>query len=206
MKNDKYKPFLLILKCLIGIIIFFLLLVLISSPLRGKAANSYVKRGDNLLLQKKYVSAEVEYTKALTLNTGNIVAKDHMDLAKKAAINIGEFERFFDLPQFADFKAKYEIAITVPTNQSDAVKTSKNLIEDGEYQLAIIPAKTALEMDNGYRDAWLYFGIANLKTAQLAELKSEDQNEYLVKAKESFDRVLQLDPGNKTAKELLSKI
>lgn len=206
MTNDKWHLVFMVLKWLIGIIIFLLLLVLLSSPLRGKAADSYVKRGDNLLLQKKYVSAKVEYTKALTLNTGNIVAKDHMDLAEKAATNIGEFERFFDLPQFADFKARYEIATTVPINQSDAVKISKKLIEDGEYQLAIIPAKTALEMDNNYRDAWLYFGIANLKTAELVELKLEDQNKYLAEAKQSFDKVLQLDPENQTAKELLSKI
>jgi hypothetical protein len=72
--------------------------------------------------------------------------------------------------------------------------------------LAIIPAKTALEMDDRYRDAWLYLGIANLKTAQLSELKPEAQNQYLVEAKKSFNKVLELDPENTTAKELLSKI
>ena len=197
---------LLILKWLIGIIIFLFLLVLLSSPLRGKAASNYVKEGDNLLLQKKYISAEVEYRKALTLNANDAVAKDHMDLANKAELNISEFERFFDLPQFAGFKVKYEEASEVPTNQSDVVKLSKKLIEDGEYQLAIIPAKNAIEMDDGYRDAWLYLGIANLKTAQFSELKPEAQNQYLFEAKKAFNKVLELDPENKTAKELLAKI
>lgn len=204
--NDKYKPLLLTLKCILGIVIVLFLLILLSSPLRGKAANNYVEKGDDFLLQKKYVSAEVEYKKALALNSENAVAKDHMDLAQKAAINVEEFERFFDLPQFSDFKTKFETAKEVPNNQSDAVKLSKRMIEDKEYQLAIIPAKTALEMDNEYRDAWLYLGIANLKTAEQTELKPEVQKNYLAEAKNSFNKVLQLDPENITAKELISKI
>ena len=200
------KTILLVMKWLLGIIIFLFLLVLLSSPLRGKAATNYIEQGDSLLLQKKYVSAEVEYKKALTLNSNDAVAKDHMDLANKAALDISEFERFFDLPQFTNFKDKYEEATEVPANQSDVVKLSRKLVEDGEYQLAIIPAKTALEMDESYRDAWLYLGIANLKTAQLAELKTEAQNLYLSEAKKAFNKVLELDPENKTAKELLGKL
>lgn len=200
------KTILLVSKWLIGIIIFLLLLVLLSSPLRGKAASDYVKEGDKLLLQKKYISAEVEYKKALTLSSNNAVAKDHLDLANKASLNISEFERFFDLPQFAGFKAKYEEASEVPANQSDVVKLSKKLIEDGEYQLAIIPAKTAIEMDDSYRDAWLYLGIANLKTAQLLELKPDAQSQYINEAKKAFNKVLELDPENQTAKELLGKL
>jgi len=200
------KTILLALKWLIGVIILLLLLVLLSSPLRGKAATNYVKEGDNLLLQKKYISAEVEYKKALTLNSKDAIAKDHLDLANKAAMDISEFERFFDLPQFAGFKTKYEEATEVPANQSDVIKLSKKLIENGEYQLAIIPAKTALEMDDSYRDAWLYLGIANLKTAQFSELKPEAQNQYLEEAKKSFNKVLELDPENVTAKKLIDKL
>lgn len=195
-----------IIKWLLIVAIVLAVLFLATSPLRGKAADNYVSKGDELLLQKKYISAEVEYKKALTLNAGNVVAKDHIDLAQKAAINIGEFERFFDLPQFDDFKNKFETATGVPANQSDAVKLSRAMIEDGEYQLAVIPAKTALEMDSEYRDAWLYLGIANLKTAQLSELKLEARLQYLSEAKKSFDKVLELDPENATAKELLQKM
>ena len=206
MINGKSNSILLIFKWLIGIIIFLFLLVLLTSPLRSKAASDYVKEGDNLLLQKKYISAEVEYQKALTLNSNDAIAKDHLDLANKAAVNISEFERFFDLPQFAGFKAKYEEALEVPANQSDVVKLSKKLIEDGEYQLAIIPAKNATEMDSSYRDAWLYLGIANMKTAQFTELKPETQNLYLSEAKKDLNKVLELDPENQTAKELLDKL
>lgn len=206
LSDSKNKIFFSILKWILAIAIILVVLFLATSPLRGKAADSYVAKGDDFLLQKKYISAEVEYKKALALNSNNAIAKDHMHLAQKASINIEEFERFFDLPQFADFKIKYEIATEVPSKQSDAVKLSKAMIEDGEFQLAILPAKTALEMDNEYRDAWLYLGIANLKTAQLTELKPEVQNQYLVEAKKSFEKVLKIDPENQTAKELIRKI
>lgn len=205
-KKQKLMLFFTILKWLLIATIVLAVLFLATSPLRGKAADDYVSKGDILLLQKKYISAEVEFKKALTLNPSNAIANDHINLARKAALNIGEFERFFDLPQFADFKNKYEIATDVPSNQSDAVKLSKKLIEDGEYQLAIMPAKTALEMDQKYRDAWLYLGIANLKAAQLSELKPEAKNKYLAEAKMSFTEVLQQEPDNQTAKGLLEKI
>lgn len=197
---------LLILKWFIGIIIFIAILFLATSPLRGKAASDFVQEGDKLLLQKKYLSAEVEYQKALTLDANNAIAKDHLDLANKAAMDISEFERFFDLPQFASFKDKYDKATEIPANQSDLIRLSRKLIEEEEYQLAIIPAKTALEMDDSYRDAWLYLGIANLSTAQLAELKPEARNQYLEEAKNAFEKVLELDPENQTAIELLGKL
>ena len=203
-KNN--RSLLIVLKWILVAVIVLFVLFLATSPLRGKAANNYIGLGDELLSQKKYISAEVEYKKALALKGNNAVAKDHLNLAEKAMGNIAEFERFFDLPQFAGLKEKYDSATAVPSNQSDAVKLSKKLVSEGEYQLAIIPAKTALEMDNEYRDAWLYLGIANLKTAQLTELKQEVQNQYLNEAKQSFNKVLQLDPENPTAKELIAKI
>jgi len=203
--NDKLKVVFLVLKWLVIVAIIVLVLFLLSSPLRGKAANHYVVRGDQFLAEKKYLSSGLEYDKALILNSGNLMARQRKLLTEKASSNILDLQSYLNLPQFSFLSDKFKEATAFPESESAAVKLSKKLILENEYQLAAIPAQTAIEMDKEYRDAWLYLGIANLKTAQFVEMKPEIKNEYLNKAKESFNKVLELDPENQSAKDFLNE-
>jgi len=205
-KQEKPKNLIyLILKWLVIIAIALVILFLLSSPLRGKAASKYISRGDNYLSEKKYLSAELEYDKALTLSSGNLTARQRKLLADKASKNILELESYSNLSGFSALTNKIGEASAFPKNQSEAVKLSRKFIEEKEYQLAIIPAKTAIEMDKEYRDAWLYLGIANLKTAQLVELSPSVREDYLNKAKEAFNKTLALDPESQSAKDFLAE-
>lgn len=201
--NDKSNSF-VVLKWILIFAIVVAILFIATSPLRGKAAQNYIKEGDKFLSENKYVSAEVEYDKALKLNSKDNIAKERKQLATDGANNILALANFYQ-ENFTDKKLIMEQATSFPENEVAAVKSSRQLIEQGEYQLAAIPAETATKMDPDYRDAWLYLGIANYKTATLVELKPETQNIYKEKSKESLKKVLELEPSNSLAKELLGK-
>lgn len=196
----------LILKWLLIIAIIFVVLFLITSPLRGRAAKKYIDSGDEYLAQQKYLSAELEYNKALLLSPGNLEASEHKILADKTSKNILEFKSYQNFSIFDSINKEIDTATGFPESQSAAIKLSKKLIEEKKFQLAIIPAKTALEMDKEYRDAWLYLGIANLKISEQVELRPEIKSGYVNAAKEAFNKTLELDFDNQTAKSYLKVI
>ncbi len=203
---QKYGLIFSVLKWLFITAIALIVLFLISSPLRGKAAKKFIEKGDQFLSQMQYLSAELEYTKALSIYPGNAEAKDRLDLADKASANITELKKFFELDNFSELKSRYEQANAVPKDESEAVKLCRKLIEEKEYQLSILAAKTAVDMDHEYRDGWLYLSIANLKTAQFVELKPEVKDVYLNNAAEAANKVLAIDPENKTAQAIKSSV
>ncbi len=194
---SKIKPaqkYRLTIKWLIIIVTLFLVLYFGTLPVRGKLANRYVEAGDSLLIRSKYISADLDYQKALILKPKDDTAAERRNLAENASRNILTLERFYEENKTTDKLALFDRATTVPKNETEAVKLSKKLIEDGEYQLAIIPAATATEMDPTYRDAWLYLGIANLKTAELVEMKNEIRADYKSRAQEALNKAKDLDP------------
>lgn len=158
-----------------------LILFLVTSPLRAKMSTDYVKKGDDLLEGKKYLSAELQYRKAIILKE-NTKAQERMDLSKKAQTNVLELELFYAEKDNLDQLNLFSKVKEVPENAKDAVTLSKTLIESGEYQLAIVAADTALQMDPGYDIAKEYLSIANKETANLAELSPDAQQYYSLKA------------------------
>ena len=158
------------------------------------------------MASKKYLHADLAYEKALLLSPKNpdIIAK--RALAKSASEDIEKLESLFQNEKYSMNKKALESASVFPENETAALKLSKDLIEKGEYQMAIIPAHTATEMDPGYRDAWLYLGIANLKTAELVELSPEVKQTYMAKAKEALGRAKETDPESKTVSDYLKMI
>lgn len=205
--TDKRLPLWLRWVILIGLIfLIFLLLFFLIKPLRTYSAQKYVTEGDKYLANKEYLHADLAYDKALTLLPSNKTAKERKTLAKEASQNVLVLESFYKSNNFNGQKEKLDEATTFPTNETEAVKLSKQLIEEKEYQLAIIPAKTATEMAPDYRDAWIYLGIANLKTAELTDLSSEVQAGYIAKAKEAFEKAKQIDPESKVVNDYLASI
>jgi len=190
--KDKKAVVFLIIKWTIIVIIVFVVFFLLTKPLRGYSSNNYVTSGDNYLKERKFLAADLEYQKALVFDPGNIKAEGRRIL-EKASKNVLELENFPNI----NFSAKIKEATVFPENEVEAVKLSKKLIEENEYQLATIPALTATEMDKEYRDAWLYYGIANLKSGELLQIKPEIKEEYFKKAKEAFAKVKEIDPEYK---------
>lgn len=154
-----------------------LVLFLISSPLRAKLSNGYVAKGDDLLEQKKYLSAELQYRKALILKKNN-QAEKRIELSKRAQTNVLELEIFYAEKDNLDQLNLFSKVKEVPANAKDAVVLAQDLIKSGEYQLAIVAADTALQMDPGYDIAKEYYSIANKETANLTELSPDAQKYY----------------------------
>lgn len=193
------------LRWLIILLIAILAIYFLTKPLRISSANHYIESGDRYLLQKAYLKADLEYQKALTLNN-NQDAIERKSLVSKAMQNVSSLNDFYiNKNATAELNLLNE-ASAVPKTESDAVKESKKLIEQKEYQLAIIPAKTAIEMDRNYRDSWLYLGIANLKCAEYLELRSEVKSQYLSSAKDALDTALRLDPEYQPTKDYLKEL
>ena len=182
------------LKWLLVIAIIFTTLLLVTKPLRKIWAKNYVKSGDQYLLQKKYLSAELEYEKAQSLYNLNPDAKSREALARNSAKDIREIEPFYKEKNLGLQLELVKEATTVPQTEFKAAKNAKDLIEKSEFQLAIIAATTATEMNGKYRDGWLYLAIANMKTAQLTELSKTDRTQYVSAAQSAIVNALELDP------------
>jgi len=200
-KNNNGKPLLKVLKWILIILFLLFLILLATQPLRGRASTSYIDSGDKFLAQKEYVRADLEYQKALILSPNCNQAKERQVLAKNVAGDISAVKNLNGNALFISIVDKINSASGFPGNETEAVRQSRQLIEEGEYQLAIIPAKTALEMDPNYRDAWLYLGLANLKAATLIQIWPDIAQEYLNKSKTAFSKVNELDPTYKIPSE-----
>lgn len=186
------------------VILVVILMFILMKPLRIYSSHKFSSAGDNYLAQNKYLHADLAYEKALILSPKDTGVMAKRALAKEASENIVKLESFYN--SFSDKKALFDSAVSFPKTETDAVKLSKQLIEQGEYQLAAIPAETATQMDPGYFDAWFYLGIANLRTAQLVELSPEIRQKYLDMAREALKKAKEIDPESKAVAEYLKMI
>ena len=196
--------FLKFLKWLLLVLIFLFLILVASQPLRGKAAQKYLDAGDNYLTQKQYLRADLEYQKALILTPKNNEAKQRRVFVKNTAGDILQIKNFSGGVNFDQLIEKIDLATDFPGDETAAVRLSKQFIEEKEYQLAILPAKTATEMDPDYIDAWAYLGIANLKAATLIQLWPDVKEKYLLDSQIAFSKIRELDPTYKIPAEWTS--
>ena len=156
-----------------------ILLDLVSLPLRRSWSDNYFSSGQTYLDQKKYLSAELEFKKALLLYSGNAEAQTSLDLAEKAEVDVSVLEKYYADRKLETETEAFAEAKVVPPTPAAAVQISKKLIGAGEYQLALIPAKTATEMDGNYQSGWEYLGIAALYSSSKVEIGQPAKEKYL---------------------------
>lgn len=198
-KINKIRFFVVATVC--GIII----LVISALPLRANWSARFVERGDGYLADKKYLSAIVEYKKAKALKNDQTVL-DRLDLAQSAENDVFVLLQFYRQQNNTAQLNLFNRANAVPDSSYNLISLAKTLIEQNEPQLAIVATKTAIEMDKDYRDAWLYNGIANIKVAQLAEIRSDVAEKYLSDAKTSLTRAHEIDPTYEPTQQYLNQL
>jgi tetratricopeptide (TPR) repeat protein len=188
--------------CIIGL----LALGLITKPLRKVWSKKYFERGQTYLEQKKFESAILEYNKALFLYWKKDEAKSQIKLARESSVDILKLETFYE-------ERKLETQVRIirqikanPEDETSAIKLAKELIEKNEFQYAIISAQKATEIDNKYRDAWLYLGIANLKAGKMLELTENSRKEYDESAEKALLKAKSLDAEYKPTKDYLEEL
>lgn len=164
-------------------------------PARSKLSNRYIENGDQLIKEKRFLSADLEYRKALVLKRSNDQAVTRRELARAASRDITKLKDFFREQSEISRLRALEEAKTVPASETEAVRMSRQLLDIGEYQLAIIPAETAIQMDKSYRDGWLYLGIANYETARNIELSDDIREYYIGESQRALERAGEIDPG-----------
>ena len=189
MKGSIIKKIVIVI---VAAIALFLMLYFASLPGRKGLANKYYQNGDNFLLEKKYLSASVEYKKSeYLLKQGK--TDERIKLTGEGQKDIKNLEPFYRQKNSVDNLEKLKKAEAVPEQEYDVVILSKKFIEDNEPQLAILTAQTATEMDATYRDAWLYLGIAHFKTIEKVELTAENRSYHKEKALEALNKARALD-------------
>lgn len=193
IKNEK-KFLHKIARWVFAVVMMIVILFLLTTPLRSHGADNYVKKGDQLLSEKKYLSADLAYQKALILNPKNKMASERRDLVTKAEDNVLVLEDFYKNSDNVSQKNLFSSVSAFPANETEALKLSKELIEKGEYQLAIVPAETAKQMAPDYALCWQYLGIANQRTTELSELSPEIKEKYLSAANAAFAKAKELNP------------
>lgn len=179
--------------------VLIVILFVVSIPIRNTLSGRFIKNGDAFLSEKKFVSAVLEYNKAKVLSK-KFSPDSKIEIVKKAETNLLTIESELITKNAQQDISRISEAKEMPEDEVDAVKKAKKMIEDGFYQQSIILLTTALEMDKLYKDAWVYMGIANLCGANDSQVSKEGRDFYNTKAREAFNKVLELDPGNETAK------
>jgi tetratricopeptide (TPR) repeat protein len=174
--------------------------------LRKVWSKKYFERGQTYLEQKKFESAILEYNKALFLYWKKDEAKSQIKLARESSVDILKLETFYE-------ERKLETQVRIirqikanPEDETSAIKLAKELIEKNEFQYAIISAQKATEIDNKYRDAWLYLGIANLKAGKMLELTENSRKEYDESAEKALLKAKSLDAEYKPTKDYLEEL
>lgn len=201
-KNTKLKS---LLKPILIVFSFLLIIYLVTIPVFAKSSESFIENGDKFLLEKRFVSAEIEYEKAFFLNHDK-KAEDRIDLAKRAEKDVFALELFYrEKNSIKNLDIANQVK-KVPDSERECVTLAKSLIEKNEPQFAEKSAEVAIEMDKNYRDAWLYAGIAELKIADTIELSAENRRFYQGKARESLEKAKSLDPTYEPTLEYLRQI
>lgn len=136
-------------------LIFIAALILVAvylHPFRSYAA-SFDAKGDEFLLQKDFDNARLQYEKALIVNPNDTKAKERLELMSKGKDDILAMKDFYIEKNCQEELDKIELATSVPATETEALKISKKFIDQGDFQLALIPAQTALQMDPDYKEA-----------------------------------------------------
>lgn len=206
LKPIKHKdPLYLFLKWALVLGLAMTAFFLISKPVRQSLSDKYVERGDNYLLQKKYLQAELEFTKAVFIKKSDF-AKSRIELSTDASREILSLAPFFREKRVDSQIDLFEEALDIENNATEAVKKSKSMIENGEYQLAVIPAERATTMEKAYRDGWVYLGIANLKCAQFLQVSEEDKYYYRTEAEKALLKAKDIDPSFQPTEDFLKEL
>jgi tetratricopeptide (TPR) repeat protein len=188
----------------LGIILIIVLCIALS-PAQVNGSGKYLTSGDNLLKDRKFISAIVEYRKAEFLHSSSNVT-DRLNTARDSEKDITKLEPFYK--EVNDVGALNEItkANEVPANVSDGVKTAKSYIENNRPDLALLAATTVTEMDANYQDAWTYLGLANYYMMKNAEISSPVREFYEAKAKDAWQKALEIDPSNQDVQKYLDQL
>jgi hypothetical protein len=195
-----------LLKWALIVFILILALGLMTKPIRKAWSFNYVEKGDEYLGQKKYGSAVLEYKKALFLFWGNKEALERTRLSNEASVDVMKLEDFYKFKNIQSQLVLLEQIKTLPKNEVTALKQTKEMIEKGEFQYAVIAGKNSTEMDRNYRDAWLYLGVANIDCAEMLELKDDVRQNYKNQAAEALRRASGIDPEYQPTKDYIAKL
>ncbi|OGD65434.1 hypothetical protein A2215_03555 [Candidatus Berkelbacteria bacterium RIFOXYA2_FULL_43_10] len=188
-KNNFIKKNKILLLALAGIVI----LISVSFPVRSVLSKKYIESGDKYLIQKKYISAVVEYKKAKFLRDKDNV-EEKITLTTESQKDILLLEPFIREKNDISTMELLAQAKKVRGSAYDSVSYAKSLLEQGEPQIAIVAVNIALEMNKNYRDAWLYKGISHLEGLKKLELSAENRRYHIDEAKSALNQAKQLDP------------
>ena len=97
---------------------------------RAEASNEYLKRGDELLRQKRYLSAIVEYKKAEFLDQSEAVL-ERIRMAREAQEDVRNLEEFYVEIGAEEELLKFREAKAVPETAYRAVFSAKSFLEAG---------------------------------------------------------------------------
>jgi hypothetical protein len=189
---------------IVGIIFNFVKLV--TKPMIYSWSKNYTEVGDQYLAENKYLSASVEYDKAVFLNNKNTAAKSNSLLAEQAQLDVTKLSSFYFSRGETD---KATLSSNENFNSQDPVSLlnqAKNFLDSGDFQLSIVAAKKATELHPTLRDGWLYLGIANLKTAENIEMIQSNRELYLKNSKEALMNAKNIDSKYQPTLEYLDEV
>lgn len=172
---------------LVAISLIFLLVNEMLKPIEKKISDRYLMRGDQYFTVLNYTKAEKEYQKALEYNSGNLKARQNLDLVKVAPIEIAKTRDFFVEKGVSEMVKQIDLATTDYTTPKEALAVGVAFYEKGDWALSQYPLQKAVSLDSQYPEAWHYLGL-------VYERLSSIDSSYSERAKAAFAKRDELTP------------
>lgn len=171
----------------VGILLAGVILWQLSQPVKVKVSERFTERGDGYFVAQNFEQAEEEYHKALRYNPENSTAKQNLDLATKAEVDIAAAADFFTQHGVAEVGEKLAVAKKGYTNPKEALKVGVEFFNNGELRFARYPLERAVQLDPDYPEAWHYLALTYQEYAK-------NDAQYKQQAEDAFKKRDSLTP------------
>lgn len=182
----------------IAIILF---LFLSSWPLRNWQYKKYITQADQLLADRKYVSAYVVYEKAGILMPTRNEPEGRQSLAISASRNINDLRNFLTEKNRSD-----DIKLLEKLDGDCDLAEDRQLVEADKSQFTITNLGKCLVSEPRNINVNITLGVANLKIAQSTEIFKQYRDEFYSASKSAFLLAYDKDPLNKDVVNYLLQI
>ena len=190
-----------IIRVVFLIIASIIIIYVLTTPYRNYLSKNLISKGEEMLVERKYVSAYVNFLKASILAQNKKDSEQKMALSKKASEDIGAIKNILQNKNPDLYKL-----LEISEQKSCDLENDKLMIEKDLSQIAIINLKFCAEEGPKNYESWLYLGSAYWQLSESDQIFKEQKPNLRDRSISAFEQAYYTDPTKKSALEKLIEL